>query len=36
MDIEIKEVEDKLEKQAVSREILYDLSEWFGILESTE
>ena len=36
MDIKIKEVEDKLEKEAVSREILYDLSEWFGIPESTE
>ncbi len=36
MDIKIKEVEDKLEKEAVSREILYDLSEWFGIQESTE
>ena len=36
MDIKIKEVEDKLEKEAVSREILYDLSECFGIQESTK
>lgn len=31
MDIKIKEVEDKLEKEGASKEILYDLSEWFGI-----
>ena len=36
MDIKIKEVEDKLEKETVSREILYDLSECFGIPESTK
>ncbi|AME09954.1 MULTISPECIES: GNAT family N-acetyltransferase [Gemella] len=36
MDIKIKEVVDKPEKEAVSREVLYDLPEWFGMPESTE
>lgn len=36
MDIVIKEVEDKEEKEAVSREVLYDLPEWFGMPESTK
>lgn len=35
MDIVIKEIEDKEEKEAVSREVLYDLPEWFGMPEST-
>ena len=36
IDIKIKKVEDELEKEGASREILYDLSEWFGMPESTE
>ena len=34
--IEIKEVIDKREKEKVSKEVLYDLPEWFGLPESTE
>ena len=36
MDIKIKEVKDEAEKETVSREVLYDLPEWFGMPESTE
>ena len=36
MKIEIKEVIDKREKEKVSKEVLYDLPEWFGIPESTQ
>ncbi len=36
MHIKIKEVVDKKEKEAISREVLYDLPEWFGLPESTE
>lgn len=36
MDIEIKEIIDKKEKEKISREILYDLPGWFGMPESTE
>ncbi|MDU5535518.1 Acetyltransferase (GNAT) family [Anaerococcus octavius] len=36
MNIKVKEIENKLEKESVSREVLYDLQEWFGMLESTE
>jgi len=36
MKIEIKEVIDKREKEKVSKEVLYDLPEWFGLPESTE
>lgn len=36
MDIKIKEIDDRREKDAVSREVLYDLPEWFGMPESTE
>lgn len=36
MDIKIKEVVDKHEKEAISRDVLYDLPEWFGMPESTE
>ena len=36
MEIEVKEVTDQKEKEAISREILYDLPEWFGLPESTE
>lgn len=32
----IKEIKDKGEKQTISREVLNDLPEWFGIPESTE
>lgn len=32
----IKEVVDKEEKEAISREVLNDLPEWFGMPESTE
>ena len=36
MKIEIKEVIDKKEKEEISKEVLYDLPEWFGLPESTE
>lgn len=36
MKIEIKEVIDKKEKEEISKEVLYDLLEWFGLPESTE
>ncbi|MDO5062659.1 MAG: GNAT family N-acetyltransferase [Peptostreptococcaceae bacterium] len=36
MEIKIKEIMDKKEKEEVSREILSDLPEWFGLPESTE
>lgn len=36
MKIEIKEVIDKKEKKEISKEVLYDLPEWFGLPESTE
>lgn len=36
MELKIKEIMDKKEKEAVSREILSDLPEWFGLPESTE
>ena len=36
MEIEIKEVIDKKEKEEISKEVLYDLPEWFGLPESTE
>ncbi len=36
MKIEIKEVIDKREKEKISKEVLYDLPEWFGLPESTE
>ena len=36
MKIEIKEVIDKREKEEISKEVLYDLPEWFGLPESTE
>ncbi len=34
--MKVKEVVDKKEKEAISREILNDLPEWFGLPESTE
>lgn len=36
MDIIIREITDKKEKEKISREILNDLPEWFGMPESTE
>lgn len=36
MELTIKEISDKKEKEALSREILNDLPEWFGMPESTE
>ena len=36
MDIVIKEIIDKKEKEQISKEVLYDLHEWFGLPESTE
>lgn len=36
MKVMIKEIINKKEKETISREILYDLPEWFGISESTE
>ena len=36
MKIEIKEVIDNKEKEEISKEVLYDLPEWFGLPESTE
>ncbi len=31
MELTIKEISDKKEKEAISREILNDLPEWFGM-----
>jgi len=36
VEMKVKEVVDKKEKEAISREILNDLPEWFGLPESTE
>ena len=36
MTTEIKNIEKVEEKENISREILYDLPEWFGLPESTE
>lgn len=36
MNIKIKEIVDKKEKEKIAREILTDLPEWFGLPESTE
>lgn len=36
MEMKVKEVVDKKEKEAISREILNNLPEWFGLPESTE
>ena len=36
MELTIKEIFDKKEKEIISREILNDLPEWFGMPESTE
>lgn len=36
MEFTIREIVDKKEKELISREILNDLPEWFGMPESTE
>ncbi len=36
MEFIIKEITDKTEKEKISREVLNDLPEWFGMVESTE
>jgi len=36
MEFTIKEITDKKEKEIISRDILNDLPEWFGMPESTE
>ena len=36
MEFIIREIEDKKEKEKIAREILEDLTEWFGLPESTE
>ena len=36
MEIAIKEITDKNEKETIGREVLYDLPEWFGLPESTK
>lgn len=36
MNLVIKEINNKDEKVSISKEILYDLPEWFGLPESTE
>ena len=36
MKVSINEIIDAKEKEEISREILYDLPEWFGMPESTE
>ena len=36
MNTVIKEIIDKKEKEQISKEVLYDLPEWFGLPESTE
>lgn len=36
MEIKIIEILDKEEKKAISKEVLNDLPEWFGLSESTQ
>lgn len=36
MEIAIKEITDKNDKETIAREVLYDLPEWFGLPESTK
>ena len=36
MEIKIIEIIDKEEKKAISKEVLNDLPEWFGLSESTQ
>ena len=35
MNFVIKEINDKTEKERISKEVLNDLPEWFGMPEST-
>ena len=35
MGFKVREIVDKKEEEEISREVLYDLPEWFGISEST-
>ena len=36
MNMSIREIIDKKEKESISKEVLYDLPEWFGMPESTQ
>lgn len=36
MNMSIREIIDKEEKELISKEVLYDLPEWFGMPESTQ
>ena len=36
MNMIIREIIDKEEKESISKEVLYDLPEWFGMPESTQ
>lgn len=36
MDLIIRKIIDKKEKEIISKEVLYDLPEWFGLPESTK
>lgn len=36
MKFTVKEIKDKEEKEKISKEVLYDLPEWFGMPESTQ
>ncbi len=36
MGLKVREIVDKKEEEEISREVLYDLPEWFGIPKSTE
>lgn len=36
MGFKVREIVDKKEEEEISREVLYDLPEWFGIPKSTE
>ena len=36
MNMIIREIIDKKEKESISKEVLYDLPEWFGMPESTQ
>ena len=36
MNMSIREIIDKKEKESSSKEVLYDLPEWFGMPESTQ
>lgn len=36
MKFTVKEIKDKEEKEKISKDVLYDLPEWFGMPESTQ